>query len=32
MVLRNTDDHEKIIVNGNKFMNKKMPLFGAMFH
>jgi hypothetical protein len=31
MELRNTDDHEKIIVNGNKFMNKKMPLFGAMF-
>ena len=31
MELRNLSENGKIIVSGNKFMNKKMPLFGAMF-
>ncbi len=29
--LQNLNENEKIIVSGNKFLNKKMPLFGAMF-
>ncbi|WP_299778610.1 hypothetical protein [uncultured Formosa sp.] len=31
MELRNLSENGKIIVCGNKFLNKKMPLFGAMF-
>ena len=31
MELRNLSENGKIIVSGNKFLNKKMPLFGAMF-
>ena len=31
MKLQNLTQHKKIIVSGNKFMSKKMPLFGAMF-
>jgi len=29
--LRNISENEKIIVSGNKFLNRKLPLFGAMF-
>jgi hypothetical protein len=29
--LQNLNENEKIIVSGNKFLNKKMPFFGAMF-
>ncbi|PTB97255.1 hypothetical protein C9994_03780 [Marivirga lumbricoides] len=31
MELRNLTGNEKIVVSGNKFLNRKMPLFGAMF-
>ncbi|WP_342157318.1 hypothetical protein, partial [Joostella sp. CR20] len=31
MELRNLTENEKIIVSGNKFLNRKLPLFGAMF-
>ncbi len=31
MELRDLAENEKIIVSGNKFLNRKMPLFGAMF-
>ncbi len=31
MELRDLIGNEKIVVSGNKFMNRKMPLFGAMF-
>jgi len=31
MELRNLTGDEKIVVSGNKFLNRKMPLFGAMF-
>ena len=31
MELRNLTGNEKIIVSGNKFLNRKLPLFGAMF-
>jgi hypothetical protein len=31
MELKNISENEKIIVSGNKFLNRKLPLFGAMF-
>ena len=31
MELRNLTENDKIIVSGNKFLNKRLPLFGAMF-
>lgn len=31
MELPNLSENGKLIVSGNKFLNKKMPLFGAMF-
>ncbi len=31
MELRNLTLNKKIVVTGNKFLNRKMPLFGAMF-
>jgi hypothetical protein len=31
MELRNVSENEKIIVNGNKFLNRKLPLFEAIF-
>jgi hypothetical protein len=31
MELRDLTGNKKIIVTGNKFLNRKMPLFGAMF-
>jgi hypothetical protein len=31
MELRNVSENEKIIVSGNKFLNRKFPLFEAMF-
>ena len=31
MELRNVSENEKIIVSGNKFLNRKLPLFEAMF-
>ncbi len=31
MKLQSLTRNEKIIVSGNKFLNKKLPLFGAMF-
>ena len=29
--LRNLTGNEKVVVSGNNFLNRKMPLFGAMF-
>ena len=31
MDLRNLTGNKKIVVTGNKFLNRKMPLFGAIF-
>jgi hypothetical protein len=31
MELRNVSENEKIIVSGNIFLNRKLPLFEAMF-
>lgn len=31
MILRNISENEKVMVSGNKFLNRKLPLFGAMF-
>tara|TARA_R110002096_G_scaffold254130_1_gene447272 strand:+ start:88 stop:504 length:417 start_codon:yes stop_codon:yes gene_type:complete len=31
MELRDLTGNKKIVVTGNKFLNRKMPLFGAMF-
>lgn len=29
--LQDISDNEKITISGNKFLNRKLPLFGAMF-
>jgi hypothetical protein len=31
MELRNLTGDKKIVITGNKFLNKKMPLFGSIF-